>query len=379
MLKSRLANLERRITDISGKDYSPGLLSFEQVLVFCSRIYKALSRLRLWGYEKKIIKQQTLPCFVISIGNIMAGGAGKTPMALYLARTLMDMGHRPAVLSRGYKGTLDKSSAGIVGDGNQVFMDTETAGDEPFMMADRKRFPVVVGRNRYRAGQLALSRLDVDVLILDDGFQHMALARDLNLVLFDHDRPFGNGRILPAGRLRETPAMSAGRTHGVILTRCPDARPDKADTTGSMDSLGRTYRETPLFRTYHKSFLLHFLSEAKESSTHTRPEELKNRKALLFSGIAKNEAFRETVNEFGVKVLGHLEFMDHYRYKRADFLRIRNKADELGADLILTTEKDWVKLDRTFAWKTDLAVIGIRIEFEDSESFRQFLKSKIQI
>ncbi len=377
MLKSRLAKLESRITDISDRVYSPGLLSFEQVLVFCSRIYKAVSRLRLWGYEKKIFKQQTLPCFVISIGNIMAGGAGKTPMALYLAQMLMAMGHRPAVLSRGYKGTLDKSLAGIVGDGDQVFMDAEAAGDEPFMMAGRKRFPVVVGRNRYKAGQLALAELDVDVLILDDGFQHMALARDLNLVLFDHDRPLGNGRMLPAGRLRETPAMSRRRTHGIILTRCPDGRPGKTDNAVSMNSLNKAYQGIPLFRTYHKSFLLHFFSGVKDDFYPGGLEELKNRKAVLFSGIAKNEAFRETVNEFGIKVLEHLEFMDHYRYKRADFQRIRKQADKLGANLILTTEKDWVKLDKTYVWKTDLAVIGIRIEFEDSEFFNRFLKSKL--
>ena len=374
MIKSLLAHLEKRITDISGKDYSPAPLSFEQVLVFCSRIYQVATKLRLWGYEKKIIKQQNLPCFVISIGNITAGGAGKTPMAVYLAETLMEMGYRPAVLSRGYKGRLDKYSAGIAGDGEQVLMDAETAGDEPFMMAGRKRFPVIVGRNRYQAGQLALERLDVDVFILDDGFQHMALARDLNLVLFDHDRPLGNGRMLPAGRLRETPGMSAGRTHGVILTRCPDGSQGDPEPKAPLHGV---YRGTPLFRTCHKPFLLNFFSGTNSGGRPGCLGKLKNKKAVLFSGIAKNRAFRETVTELGVKVLKHLEFMDHYRYKRADFLKIRNQATESGAELILTTEKDWVKMDRTFAWKTDLAVIGIRIEFENPSAFNRFLKSKL--
>ncbi len=378
MFKHWLVYLEKRIVDISGKNYRPRLFSFEHFLVAVSRLYEAGVRLWLAMYNVGILKQKQLPCFVVSIGNIMAGGSGKTPMAVHLAESLIGMGYKPVVVSRGYKGTLGKL-AGIVGDGNQVFLDADTAGDEPFMMAQKKRFPVVVGKNRYEAGRLALDQLDVDVIILDDGFQHLRLARDMNLVLFDHDAPLGNTRMLPAGRLRETPAMARERIHGIILTRCPENDLDGTGRSSMPDGIGNVFKGIPFYKTRHQPYLADFCPKDVTTGVPDNFEFLKNRKAVLFSGIVRNDSFKDTVSRFGVKVLDHLEFQDHYRYKQSDFTDIREQAQAMGADIILTTEKDWVKVDRSFAWERDVAVIGIRIELNNPDSFAGFVESGLKL
>ena len=217
------SRLEKKITQISDQDYDPAFFSFEQLLVTASCLYQAGSGLRLRLYRSGLLKPKRLPCFVISIGNIMAGGVGKTPMAIYLAELLTKMGKRPVVISRGYKGSL-KTGAGIVSNGETIFLDTDVAGDEPYMMVRRKTFPVVVGKDRYTAGMLAIEQLNPDVIVLDDAFAHVKLERDLDILLFDHDRPLGNNRMLPAGRLRETPFMSKKRAHAIVLTRCPEKK-----------------------------------------------------------------------------------------------------------------------------------------------------------
>ena len=243
-----LKALEERIIQISDRDYEAKPFSLEHLLVMASRLYGWGVGLWQRAYALGVFPAASMPCPVISIGNIMAGGTGKTPMTFYLVRRLKAMGLRPVVISRGYGGTL-KEAAAVVGDGESIFLDAEAAGDEPLMMAQRLGVPVVVGRDRRRAGQLAVETFNPDLLVMDDGFQHLKLKRDLDLVLLDHDRPFGNGRFLPAGRLRETAAMAARRAHGLILTRCPEgggAVPPSIDTA---------FPGCPAFKTRHRSVL----------------------------------------------------------------------------------------------------------------------------
>lgn len=389
MSESFLTLLEKKITRISDREYVPQFFSFEQFLVTASHLYQTVSILRLKLYRTGWLKSRRLPCFVISIGNIMAGGVGKTPMAIYIAELLMKMGRRPVVISRGYQGNLG-ADAGVVGDGESVFLDALAAGDEPVMMARRKRFPVVVGKDRYLAGKLALERLNIDVIVLDDGFAHLGLERDLDLLLFDHDRPLGNNRVLPAGRLRETPAMSKPRAHAIVLTRSPEGeiidppekvgQPEEAglkENTRPID-IARQYGGIPLFKTRHQPFVLDILPGKKGAGPGSLAlDSLKGRSCVLFSGIANNSAFRSAAEELGVNVVDHLEFKDHYRYKRADILSVQTRAREMGAHLIVTTEKDWVKLDRQIQWDADLAVVGVKIIFEDSSGFEEFLRSRL--
>lgn len=369
--KPMIQNLTDRITEISGRTHTPKPGSLEWFLAGASRLYATGVGLRSMLYDTGVIRQKHLPCPVISVGNIVAGGSGKTPMAACLAGVLKHLGHRPVVISRGYRGTLSETAA-VVGDGTHVFLDPGTAGDEPHMMAAARRFPVVVGRKRYEAGRLALERLDVDAVILDDGFQHRGLARDLDLVLFDYTRPLGNGRMIPAGRLRESLEMCRRRADGVVFTRCPESGNGLTIPGAVSESLG----DLPVFYTRHTPVLMPVAGRPGQVPPASF-RSLEGRKALLFSGIAHNPRFRETIDTLGATVVRHLEFPDHYRYKKSDFKQIQRQADRAGAEWILTTEKDWVKVDGVFEWHTDLAAVGIQMTVDDMGAFSRFIASRL--
>lgn len=371
MANPSLHNLAQRMVRISDQDYDPEGLSLENVLVQASRLYQAGVEIRLSLYRRKILKKKHLDCFVVSIGNLTAGGTGKTPMAIYLAELFRKLGKTALVISRGYKGKV-KTGCALVGDGSRLFLDAQTAGDEPCMMAARKSFAVMVGRDRYEAGVMGLKRIKPDVIILDDGFQHIRLHRDLDILLFDHDRPLGNGRLLPAGRLRETPEAAGKRAHAIVFTRCPKT---KKTRTGPMDRI-RAFEPLPCFSTVHIPFVAKWISAQGQEMSHGLGD-LGGRRALLFSGIARNPDFRATVEGLGCTVLDHLEFADHYRYKGPDILKIQQRMTQVQADLLVTTEKDWIRFDSDRRWDKDLAVIGVTIEFQDGKKFETFVRSRL--
>jgi len=361
---------------ISGQDYAPVPLSLEWILVGLSRLYGLGVGVRLRLYHKKIFRQRALPCFVVSIGNIVAGGTGKTPMTLYTAELLKKIGKKPVVVSRGYGGSYTEDSL-VVFDGGHVFSSPDESGDEPFMMAARRLCPVVVGKNRFRAGMSALDSLTPrpDSVVLDDGFQHIRLKRDLDILLFDFKHPLGNTRLLPAGRLRERPQNSGKRVDALVFTRCPEGNASRIQ----MEAVLRFYPDRPFFRTVHQPYILRWIKKEKKSpDPGSDLAALKGKTAVLFSGLADNHAFYASMAEHGINILYHLEFNDHHRYKTADFLTINRMAVEKKADLILTTEKDGVKIDKTIEWAADVLVIGIRIRFEDPEKFEDFLVSKME-
>ena len=247
--------LEKKIIQVSGQVYQPAVLSFEGLLVAASYLYGAGTVFRNQLYRSGWCGQKSLPCPVISVGNITAGGTGKTPMAIYMAQLLTGLGRKPVVISRGYKGR-SKNGAAVVGNGSDLFLDADQAGDEPHMMARLQQFPVVVGKNRYQAGLLALKHLSTDIMVLDDGFQHIRLKRDIDLLLMDHDQPFGNGRMLPAGRLREPAARALSRAHAVILTRCPDIIPPESHPVSCLAP------HLPVFFARHQPVLYTWISRS---------------------------------------------------------------------------------------------------------------------
>jgi tetraacyldisaccharide 4'-kinase len=378
-----LKSLEKKIIQASQRQGPVPFLSFDTLLKAVSLGYGAGVAFRNKGYDTGRFRRKTLPCPVISIGNITAGGTGKTPMAVYLADLLIQMGKHPVVISRGYKGTLEKTSA-VVGDGSRLFLDARQAGDEPYMMASLKRFPVVVGRDRYQAGCLALERLKVDVVILDDGFQHVRLKRDLDLVLMDHASPLGNGWLLPAGRLREPAKTALARAGAVILTRCPENVMKKSHWVSTAAP------DLPVFYSRHQPFLAGIDPGDSRKETKYDPiwENSKKMIALdrfqgvsvvLFSGIANNRAFYRTIRHLGANIVDHLEFTDHYQYQRADILHIQQRAMALNADMLVTTEKDRVRLETTIDWPMDLAVVGIHLSLDSESGFRRLVETVIQI
>lgn len=388
MFKKWKNNLELRIEKALDQTGKPSWFSFEGFLLFVSGIYIRVIRLRLWMFEKKILTQKTLPCFVISIGNITVGGTGKTPMTLYLAQTLVRMGKKPVVVSRGYKGNYQAETL-VVSDGDHIFADFKTAGDEPYMMAQKKICPVVVGKSRFKAGQKAIENFNPDVIILDDGFQHLGLKRDLDFVLFDDSNPLGNTRYLPSGRLREPVQTAAKRAHALIFTRCPleilslqssaeDAMPPTVIANNRLQPFGAHFHALPEFKTCHVPFVCEqILLDKNIANPGIDMEYLKGKKALLVSGLASNPSFYQTLDRYGVIIVDHLEFKDHYRYKRADFKKINTLARQQEADIILTTQKDRVKFADDIKWEKELAVIGIQIQFQTPERFLSFLNQKI--
>ncbi|MEZ4524822.1 MAG: tetraacyldisaccharide 4'-kinase [Desulfobacterales bacterium] len=347
----------------------------EKLLYAFSLVYGTVPAIRAWMYRKNILESRSLPCFVISIGNITAGGTGKSPMTVYLAKMLRDRGFRVVILSRGYGGSHMKKG-GIVSNGQSVLMSADEAGDEPYMMARSLRdVPVLVGRNRCKNGMLAIRLFDPDVILLDDGYQHLQLKRDLDLLLLDCENPLGNGHVLPRGMLRE-PLSALSRAQGIVLTRC-ETTPVKA--------LPNPVRSIPVFRSRHIPYLCHITDEQGQTILHPNGQKkwdisvLKDRRVFLFSGIARNDLFFRTVEAFGCTVAGSKEFPDHYFYCAADMQEIVGLAKKRKAELIVTTEKDFVRVPpAALSGKMRLAVIGIEISFgNDADAFAGFIREKL--
>ncbi len=372
MFKKIANRIEKKITTLSGQASPGDGSSFYELLKGISYGYGMVMKMRLWGYGAGILGKRTLPCMVISIGNAVAGGAGKTPMTICLAGILKELGKSVVVVSRGYKGYFKGDSA-IVGDGEKLFMDAHMAGDEPFMMASLKQFPVVIGKNRYQGGVRAVQAFDPDVIVLDDALQHLKLNRDLDLLLMDYQRPLGNKKLLPAGRLREPFQDAAKRAGAIIFTR---SQKEGTLNANAADIVGQVPR-IPWFKSFHTPFIADIKSlTKKERAVKADLSELKGKRAILFSALADNSSFFQTAATAGINILDHLEFKDHYRYKEADILMINETAIKKGANIIVTTQKDWVKLESWFDWKTDVAIIGIDIRFEQKDAFVSFVKER---
>ncbi len=337
-------------------------------LLMLSKLYGCGVSLRSSLYEKGFLRAKELPCTVISIGNLTSGGTGKTPMAIKTAALVNGMGYKTAVVSRGYKGGAEKNG-GIVSDGKQVLMEHEMAGDEPLMIAEKLNgVPVAVGAVRYDTGMLAVNRFSSEVIILDDGFQHIKLKRDINIVLLDCERPFGSGFLLPRGTLRE-PAAAVSRADAVILTRT-DSVPDdvRAET---MEKIRGMVPGKPVFCAFHSPFISRGLSE--------RTDSLNGLKVYGFSGLADNNSFRQTLKQLGCELAGFSDFPDHHRYSDGDLEKVSRQAEEAGADCIAATEKDHVKIRRMNSCPKDIAVIGIEISMgDDEERFRDYIEKRIK-
>lgn len=324
-----------------------------------------------------------LPCKVVSIGNITLGGTGKTPMSVYMARLIHGFGCRVAIVSRGYKGLAEKNG-GVVSDGQALLMDPSSAGDEPFLMAQQLLplgIPVIVGRDRVRAGRRAVQRYQTEVIVLDDGFQHVRLARDLDIVLLDAQQPFGNGYLVPRGTLRE-PLSSLSRADACLLTRCPPAAIDDrfAGQSRSNHSLAGDNRRRPVFAAAHAPVIGECFSVRHSNGWAAKMQmnEWRGCPVFAFSGLARNDAFQKMLCEMGFELKGHAAFDDHHDYSHDDILAIEQQADRRGARLLVTTEKDRVKLADTWIRNMPLLVVGVRMDLGAyAEAFERFVARKL--
>ena len=372
-----MVNLLNKIEDVMYDRNHDILFSFKSLLTAIASGYECIVRVRNTLYKKNILQTKRLPCTVISIGNITVGGTGKTPMTIYVAKLVEKLGYRVVVISRGYKGNLEKTG-GIVSDGENIFVDAFDAGDEPYMIASKlKTIPVVVGRDRFKAGLIAVKKFSPDVIILDDAFQHLKLLRDINLILLDHACPFGNRHLAPRGILRE-PVSALLRSDAVIFTR--------SDSKGTTFEKDRPFMQNKsIFKSFHKPYLYKIISGNQDNDIsiadhlhHDSVGYLKGKHVVAFSGIAKNDDFLNTLCKLGCNVKKHMTFSDHYPYSDKDIDAIFEVAKNVCADCVVTTEKDYMRVMHMRPWSIDLAAIGVEISFEDdSTAFCDFIKQQL--
>ena len=358
-LQRFIERFRHRIEMAVREDDPTPFFSVETVLRVLSVVYGGLMSLRARLYEKGVLSSESLPCRVVSIGNLVAGGTGKTPMTIRVAQMIRDMGYRVVVLSRGYRGRMEKTG-GIVSDGQTISRGPEDAGDEPYLMARILRdIPVVVGQRRYEAGMMAVKRFKPDVIVLDDAFQHLRLRRDLNLVLLDSRSPFGNGHILPRGLLRE-PLSALRRAHAVVYTRN-----EQAPMTPIRH---RLLNHQPVFYTTHHLIIRkpdpagdRFADDVSDISM------LKGQRTVAFAGLADNTQFFDSLEQAGCILVHTFSFADHYRYGGSDLDRIAATAIEKGADVLVTTLKDVVKVEHGKQWPVALTVVDVTIKLTRDE------------
>lgn len=298
--------------------------------------YGVVARLRVFLYDWGWFDQRRLPVPVLSVGNLTIGGTGKTPAVILLVDWLLAQGKRVAILSRGYRRTSTAQYL-MVSDGERLLVDASEAGDEPFMMAQRcPKAIVAVGADRYELGDWVLSRFPIDCLVLDDGFQHLGLYRDVNLLLVDATDAEGLAAMTPAGRLRE-PLRAAARATAIVITR--------ADVPAQVTEVCRKLKATlgfmpdPIQAVFRPESLVSVMTGTSEPLSWS-----KGKTALLCSGVGHAGSFRSLVERIGIKIVGEVVHPDHHAYTSQDVERLKARAVELRAELVVTTEKDACKL-----------------------------------
>jgi tetraacyldisaccharide 4'-kinase len=329
-----------------------------------SPMYSLVMVLRAFLYRKNIfLKSQRLMVPVVSIGNLTLGGTGKTPMVRYLTRLLLVSGLRPAIVSRGYGGKAS-GTVNIVSDGASTLLAPDMAGDEPFMLAEAlPGVPVLTGSERAVVARHAIEEFGVNRIVMDDGFQHLAVQRDLDLVLFSARTLLGNGRVFPGGELRE-PLSALKRAHGFVITGVDSGNRNRVKDF--LFWLQGAFPGKPVFLgEYHPRGIW-----------HSRPEkdctlaEARNMEVFAFAGIANPDSFRQTLRQEGFSLAGFKEFKDHHGYTAQDVAALVAVAQARGARALITTEKDFVKLRPFFR---EFPILALTIELHMDPGFDRFI------
>jgi len=334
-------------------------------LFLLSLLYRVIIRARCWLYRKGIFKSKKLPCKVISVGNISLGGSGKTPATHYIARLLRKNNFKVAILSRGYKGK-ENSKINLVSDGAQVFLNPRYSGDEPYMLAKKlKGVPVLTSKDRYQIGEYAINYFNSSVLILDDGFQHIRLKRDLDILLIDSQTVSGNNYLFPRGILRE-PLENLKRADIILITRVKTPE----EYSGLSNTIRGIREDAEIFCVHFQAkYLIDPLGEKKGL------DYLKGKRVLAFSGVAGPRHFMVSLEELGAIVVEELIFPDHHWYSSKDYKRIEDFSRDI--DYVVTTEKDMVKLDGSFLNNVETFALSIELCLDREEEFKEFLLKRI--
>jgi tetraacyldisaccharide 4'-kinase len=326
--------------------------------------YRAALAVRDQAYRWRLLHTGRLPCPVVSVGNLTLGGSGKTPTVELAVRTLRELGAVAAVVSRGYGRTT--RGVHVVADREGVRVDTRTAGDEPLLLAERlPGVPVVVGENRYEAGRVAVERCGATALVLDDGFQHRTLAKDLEILVVQGHAPWGNARVFPRGMLRE-PLSALARAHAVVVTNPPGAEAVQAVTA----TVRRFNAGAAVLAARYQ------MQDAIETRSGRRlpVAELAGRRLIAFAGLGSPQGFADTVDAAGVRRVGFVEFPDHHWFTPRDLGELARDARAAGAQGLITTEKDWVRIRDLPPPGLPLWVLPVRLVIESGlETWQRLL------
>ncbi len=331
-------------------------------------IYRVLVQIRLALYRNRYFRPRSLGCVVISVGNLTVGGTGKTPVVEMLARALQAGGRRVAILSRGYKsvprplllrlwdGIFKKKAVfgpRLVSDGNSLLLDSRTAGDEPFMLANNLRGVVVlVDPDRVTSGQYAIESFGADTLLLDDGFQYLRMRHGIEIVLVDSQALFGNEYLLPRGTLREPPKNLRRATH-IFLTKCIDR--NNGDSIARIRKYNRT---ADIIECAHRPRHLRNLVTGEIKSL----DFLRELEVGSICGIAIPESFQSALNDLGAKVSVSKFYIDHHRYSVREIENFIRRCGRRGLAAIITTEKDAVRIPRIL--DPEVPIYYLRVEIE---------------
>ena len=323
---------------------------------FYSAVMKAREKLYISGPFRR--HEVSIP--VISVGNLVLGGSGKTPTVQHLARLLSANGYHPAIVSRGHGGKAGET-VNIVSDGKNIFLTALLAGDEPYMLAESlPGIPVLTGTRRILPCRRAIDQFSSDVIILDDGFQHLGVKRDIDLVLFDGTALAGNSPVFPGGPLRE-PISALHRCHAFLLTG--QTKTNQERMVKFSELLQQKFPDRPVFRSNVNTSRLQGPDGrvVKKHLTH---------KHYGFCGIANPSRFEKSLTDLGIQLRAFQTFKDHVQYNQSMVETLCQKAVESGATSLVTTEKDFVKL-RSFSLQLPLYVL--HIEHNVDEMFDHFI------
>jgi tetraacyldisaccharide 4'-kinase len=345
-------------------------------LLSLSKVFQVAVKIRRFLYNVRILRDSTLGVQVIAIGNLTVGGTGKTPVVEKFARELRDQGRNVAILSRGYRSKPpplgkrlinkillrdDSTPPRVVSDGKSLLLDSDTAGDEPYMLASNLRDVVVlVDKDRVKSGRYAIEKFGCDTLLLDDGFQYWKLrGRRRDIVLIDYQQPFGNEYMLPRGTLREPPSHLA-RASTIFITK----------SNGNTEELRRRIAEhnsnAGIIECVHHPLYFEDVFTGQRQGL----EFLKGKKVASLSGIAQPESFEKSLAQLGSELVYSKRFADHHRFSQQELLNVINRSKKRQAQIVITTQKDAVrfpKLDRR-----DLAIYFMRVEIKILRGAKDF-------
>ncbi len=372
-MKDTLEDLEKFIIDVIIHNRRGARATLLRMIFwFLSGIYSSVVRLRLFLYRERYLHDHHLGVPVISIGNITVGGTGKTPVVELFAKALLAEGRRVAILSRGYKSKRQRkiplgwriaAKLGfarkprellprIVSDGDKVLLDSYVAGDEPFMLAQNcPGVPVVVDRNRVKAGAHAIRKFGADVLILDDGLQYLKLKHRHDIVLVDKTAPFGTGYMLPRGTLREPP-RSLRRASYIFLTK------SDGDSAEIIHQIRRYNPVAEIIECRHRP--VHF--ENIHTGERLPLDSMRGKYVGALSGIAVPESFEKSLRKLGARVHWTARFTDHHRFQEKEIVQFIDRCENADAHAILTTEKDFVRFPKLPPG--DIPILFLRVEIE---------------